>query len=83
MGTTIYDKGPNCVPQFHISISPSHPSCVTRNTCLTLRPATHVTLETDSPDLRLLEQKIYVGNGRFIVEDGSLSIEYKISQVQA
>ncbi|KFZ18518.1 hypothetical protein V502_04056 [Pseudogymnoascus sp. VKM F-4520 (FW-2644)] len=45
--------------------------------------STHVTFETDSPEFHLLEQKIYVGNGRFIVEDGNLSIEYKISQIQA
>ncbi|KFY37017.1 hypothetical protein V495_07467 [Pseudogymnoascus sp. VKM F-4514 (FW-929)] len=45
--------------------------------------STHVTFETDSQELRLLEQKIYVGNGRFIVEDGKLIVEYKISQVQA
>ncbi|KFY96421.1 hypothetical protein V498_02703 [Pseudogymnoascus sp. VKM F-4517 (FW-2822)] len=46
-------------------------------------PATHVTFETGAPELRLLEQRIYVGNGRFIVEDGNLVVEYKISQVQA
>ncbi|KFY09258.1 hypothetical protein V491_08298 [Pseudogymnoascus sp. VKM F-3775] len=45
--------------------------------------STHVTFETGSPELRLLEQKIYVGNGRFIVEDGNLIVEYKVSQVQA
>ncbi|KFY70918.1 hypothetical protein V499_08882 [Pseudogymnoascus sp. VKM F-103] len=45
--------------------------------------STHLTFETGSEDLRLLEQKVYVGNGRFIVEDGGLTVEYKISQVQA
>ncbi|KAL5349471.1 hypothetical protein ACLOAV_005764 [Pseudogymnoascus australis] len=45
--------------------------------------STHVTFETGAPELRLLEQRIYVGNGRFIVEDGNLVVEYKISQVQA
>ncbi|OBT83547.1 hypothetical protein VE02_07788 [Pseudogymnoascus sp. 03VT05] len=45
--------------------------------------STHLTFETGSAELRLLEQKVYVGNGRFIVEDGNLTVEYKVSQVQA
>lgn len=66
-----------------IQLLASHVSCAARNTRLILFPATHVTFETDSPEFRLLEQRIYVGNGRFIVDDEGLTVEYKISQVQA
>jgi hypothetical protein len=38
--------------------------------------------ETGSEELKALEQKIYVGSGRFIVEAGKpLIVEYKISEV--
>jgi len=44
--------------------------------------ATHVTFETSSPELKPLETKVFVGSGRFIVEQGQpLTVEYKISEV--
>ncbi len=43
---------------------------------------THVKFETGSEELRLLEQKVYVASGRFVVEEGKpLLVEYMISQV--
>jgi hypothetical protein len=71
------------LPLSSIQLSVHHTSCGPHNTCLILFPATHVTFETGSEEFRLLEQKVYVGNGRFIVEDGNLTVEYKISQVKA
>ena len=45
--------------------------------------ASHVTFHTGAEELRLLEQRLYVGNGRFVLEDGKLIVEYKISQIQS
>jgi hypothetical protein len=43
---------------------------------------THVLLETGSEYLRTLEQKVYVGSGRFIIEAGKPpTVEYLISEV--
>ena len=43
---------------------------------------THVLFETGSEELRALEEKVYVGSGRFIVEAGkALVVEYLISEV--
>jgi len=43
---------------------------------------THVLFETGSEDLRIIEQKVYVASGRFIVEAGKAPVvEYKISEV--
>jgi hypothetical protein len=40
--------------------------------------------ETGSDELRGMEEKIYVGSGRFIVEKGKpVVVEYKISEVVA
>jgi hypothetical protein len=40
--------------------------------------------ETGSDELRAIEQKVYVGSGRFIVETGKATVvEYKISEVTA
>lgn len=45
---------------------------------------THILFETGSEDLKLLEQKVYVGSGRFIIEEGKAPVvEYKISEVTA
>ena len=45
---------------------------------------THILFETGSKDLKLMEQKVYIGSGRFIVEAGKPTIvEYKISEVVA
>lgn len=45
---------------------------------------THITFETGSDELRGLEQKIYVGSGRFVVEAGKPTVvEYNISEVVA
>ena len=45
---------------------------------------THVLFETGDEKLRLLEQKVYVASGRFIVEAGKPSVvEYLISEVAA
>lgn len=45
--------------------------------------ASHVTFHTGAEEFRLLEQRLYVGNGRFVLEDGKLIVEYKISQIQS
>ncbi|KAM0244603.1 hypothetical protein ACHAP5_006067 [Fusarium lateritium] len=43
-----------------------------------------VRFETDAPGLKLLQDKVYVGSGRFIVEeDHPVIVEYKISEVSA
>ncbi|KAI5466096.1 hypothetical protein BGZ63DRAFT_480317 [Mariannaea sp. PMI_226] len=43
-----------------------------------------VRFETDSPELKPLEDRMYVGSGRFIVEENRpIIVEYKISQVAA
>lgn len=40
--------------------------------------------ETGDDDLRILEQKVYVASGRFIVEAGkATTVEYLISEVAA
>lgn len=45
---------------------------------------THITFETGSEELRGIEEKIYVGSGRFIVEKGKpVVVEYNISEVVA
>lgn len=43
-----------------------------------------IRFETDAPGLKLLQDKVYVGSGRFIVEeDHPVVVEYKISEVSA
>jgi hypothetical protein len=43
-----------------------------------------IRFETDAPGLKLLQDKVYVGSGRFIVEeDRPVIVEYKISEVSA
>jgi len=45
---------------------------------------THVLFETGSDELKLMEQKVYVASGRFIIESGKAPVvEYKISEVAA
>jgi len=41
----------------------------------------HVTFETGVPRFKALEQALFVGSGRFILDDNGLSAEYRISQV--
>lgn len=41
----------------------------------------HVTFETGSMRYRALEQGVFVGAGRFVLEEGGLKVEYRISQV--
>ena len=48
---------------------------------LTLIPVIHVTFETGSMRYKALEQGVFVGAGRFVLEDGDLKVEYRISQV--
>jgi len=43
--------------------------------------AAHVSLETGDESLRALEEKVFVGSGRFIVEPGRIVVEYKVSEV--
>ena len=51
---------------------------------LTFTVVTHVTFETVGDELRAMGEKVYVGSGRFIVEQGkNLTVEYKISEVTA
>jgi hypothetical protein len=40
-----------------------------------------VTFETGVPRFKPLEQALFVGSGRFILDDSGLSAEYRISQV--
>lgn len=43
-----------------------------------------IQFETEDPELRPIENKVYVGSGRFIVEKGEpVVVEYKISEVAA
>ncbi|KUI66478.1 hypothetical protein VM1G_01686 [Cytospora mali] len=43
---------------------------------------THVKFETGHPTLKALEDKVYVGSGRFILEAGKpVVVEYKISEL--
>jgi hypothetical protein len=43
---------------------------------------THVVFETGSESLRVLEHKVYVGSGRFIVEaEKPVIVEYKICEL--
>lgn len=43
---------------------------------------THVKFETGHPELKVLENKVFVGSGRFILEAGKpVTVEYKISEV--
>ncbi|KAL2165218.1 hypothetical protein VTH06DRAFT_514 [Thermothelomyces fergusii] len=43
-----------------------------------------VEFEVGSPELAALEEKVYVGSGRFIIEPGKpVVVEYKISEVAA
>jgi len=45
---------------------------------------THFKFETGSEKLKSLEEKVFVGSGRFIVEEGKPTVvEYKISEVVA
>ncbi|WZH39987.1 hypothetical protein QYS62_000914 [Fusarium acuminatum] len=49
-----------------------------------LRFIIQIRFETDAPGLKLLQDKVYVGSGRFIVEeDRPVIVEYKISEVSA
>lgn len=42
----------------------------------------HVKFETGHPELKVLENKVFVGSGRFILEAGKpVTVEYKISEV--
>lgn len=41
----------------------------------------HVTFETGVPRFKPLEQAIFVGAGRFILDSDGLGAEYRISQV--
>lgn len=50
--------------------------------CLCASPDTHVKFETGHAELKDLENKVFVGSGRFILEAGKpVTVEYKISQV--
>lgn len=55
------------------------------NVCACVRactPVTHVKFETGHPQLKVLENKVFVGSGRFILEAGKpVTVEYKISEV--
>lgn len=43
---------------------------------------THVLFETGSEELNLLERKMYVASGRFVIEEGKPPVvEYLISEV--
>ncbi|KAJ4271873.1 hypothetical protein NW762_000582 [Fusarium torreyae] len=43
-----------------------------------------VRFETDAPGLKLLQDKLYVGSGRFVIEeDQPIIVEYKISEISA
>lgn len=43
---------------------------------------TNITLESSDPAIKALNDKVYVGSGRFIVEQGKpVLVEYKISEV--
>jgi hypothetical protein len=43
-----------------------------------------IRFETDAPGLKLLQDKLYVGSGRFVIEeDRPVIVEYKISEVSA
>ena len=43
-----------------------------------------VRFEAEDPDLEPIEDKMYVGSGRFIVEENQpIIVEYKISEVAA
>ena len=44
-------------------------------------PVIHVTFETGALRFKPLEQALFVGAGRFILNDTGLSAEYRISQV--
>lgn len=47
-----------------------------------VRSDTHVKFETGHPELKALEDKVFVGSGRFILEAGKpVTVEYKISEV--
>ena len=43
-----------------------------------------IRFETDAPSLKVLQDKLYVGSGRFVIEeDKPVVVEYKISEVSA
>ncbi|RGP61136.1 hypothetical protein FSPOR_10121 [Fusarium sporotrichioides] len=43
-----------------------------------------IRFETDAPGLKALQDKLYVGSGRFVIEeDRPVIVEYKISEVSA
>ncbi|KAJ4137668.1 hypothetical protein NW768_003256 [Fusarium equiseti] len=43
-----------------------------------------IRFETDAPGLKVLQDKLYVGSGRFVIEeDKPVIVEYKISEVSA
>lgn len=51
---------------------------------LTICVVVQIRFETDSPSLKPIEDKMYVGSGRFIVEENEpIIVEYKISEVGA
>lgn len=51
-------------------------------TCMAI--VVQVRFETDDECLEPIEDKLYVGSGRFIVEEGQpIIVEYKISEVAA
>lgn len=50
--------------------------------CACVLLVTHVNFETGHPELKVLENKVFVGSGRFILEAGKpVTVEYKISEV--
>jgi hypothetical protein len=50
--------------------------------CVRRKTDTHVKFETGHPKLKVLEDKVFVGSGRFILEAGKpVTVEYKISEV--
>lgn len=47
-------------------------------------PVVQIRFETEDPDLEPIEDKMYVGSGRFIVRKNEpIIVEYKISEVAA
>ena len=59
-----------------------HSFVVLGGSTLTYKTVVQIRFETEDPSLQAIEDKMYVGSGRFIVEDGEpVVVEYKISEV--
>jgi Protein of unknown function (DUF3237) len=68
--------------EYGYSCMPPH-GCVVEGYCADLTVVINVTFETGCERYKALETGVFVGAGRFVVDERGLSSEYKVSRVAA